>query len=100
MEEPKGEPVMPDSPSYPTLCLRGQQLKSFLNGQRLEMDKVYEVPIRFTVCGVSQSSYDNERSMDMKIRETGDIMEVGEAEDSGVDPILKAVGSGEVEDED
>ena len=98
MEECKAEPVMLDSPSYPTLCLRGQQLKSFLNGQRLEMDKVYEVPMRFVVCGVSQSRYDNERSLDIKIQETGDIVEVGEAESSDEDPILKAVGASEDDD--
>jgi hypothetical protein len=100
-ESEKDSPIGSGGSEYPKLCLRDSQIKSFLDGTRLELDKEYEVTIRFTICGVSQNEYC--KSLELDVTQSGDIVEVGESESAEAkDPILMAVGSGsdsESEDE-
>lgn len=85
-EEKKAEcvpsPCCHSEPSYPSLCLRGNQVEAFLQGMALQGDKTYQVTIEFSVEGYN-SKYG--KSLDLCVKSAGEITEAGssESEDEG-----------------
>lgn len=93
-------PAKPTGPSYPTLCLRDEQVKAFLDGTRIEPDKEYTATIHFKMEGWRDSDYG--KTLDLKVLAAEDVAEsdsdVEDAADAAepgdaaedADPIAKA----------
>lgn len=83
----------PNSESYPTLCLRDNQVKAFLDGQRIEPDKEYTATIRFKMEGWRDSDYG--KTLDLKVLGSEGIAEASGMTEEENDSEDKAEGGAE-----